>query len=177
MRSFRILVLAALLKTLKGVFANRLQQAEPRFSGAIFALLYQTLVDERRHQFKKIGTQIAPCVTYRFGSLKGAAAPEDTESSKQLLLWIAQQAIAPIYGVAQRLLPLRRSRAPVVSNCSRLSKRASIWAGGSIFGARRCKLDCQWETVHSGADLSHNADVIVGQPEGRFHSRNALRKQ
>ena len=59
-----------------------------------------------------------------------AAADEHRQSPEQLLVCRREQVVAPGDRATQRLLALRRSRAPPVSSSSRRSRRACSSFGG-----------------------------------------------
>ena len=101
-------LLAAIDQAFEGIFANRFEHGETRLGfGAVHAL-HQIFVHQRGQAFKEIDAQVAARVADGLGRLQRASADEDGKAAKQSLLGFIQQIVAPVDGLAERLLTFRQ---------------------------------------------------------------------
>src|SRR5579883_3608572 len=94
------LLLSAFAQPFERILADGLQHPKACLVFTMLHGLDEAFVQQRRHEFERVRPEIAPRVAYRLGRFECAAAPKDTEPSKQFLLGFIQQSIAPVDGVA-----------------------------------------------------------------------------
>ena len=107
MGAFRQSGLAAGFEFFQGVFADRFQHREARFTLRVFNLMGQTLVYHRRHTVEQVQIKIGLRVAYRFRPFEGASAHKYRQPTEKLLLGGVQQVVTPIDGCSKGLLALR----------------------------------------------------------------------
>ncbi len=169
-------VLAILVKLFDRVGTGGVKQPEPRSGTA-------DIGDNQRFGYE-IGQpvyRLARCVCCIDGhgcrSLDRKAAGEDAERPEELLLVLAQQAVAPIEDGPHGSMPRRCCATPRPQQ-----RQAAIQAGDKAFDpkhldARRGKLDRQRQAVKPAANLADQRRVCIGQREVLDNRADALDKQ
>src|SRR5579864_2074524 len=99
---------AAGCETFESVFANRFQHGEAGVGTGPLRMLNQVLIDQRRKPVEQIDAKIAAGITNGFGGFHGASTNEYGKAPEKLLFRNIQQAVAPINGIAECLLPCRQ---------------------------------------------------------------------
>ena len=97
------------------VFPDRFQHQQPGLSGVLIHLPDQAFVHQGSQSIENVHPRLVQALDlagHRFDRLERAAADEHREQLKQALLAAVEQLIAPVNGVAQRLLPDRQVARP-----------------------------------------------------------------
>ena len=155
----RHLLLAALGQPLGGEFAHRLQHPEPRLVARTFFRPQQAVLAQPLHQPHDV--QPATRIDHRLGGFQREPARKGRQPPEHGLFLGVEQVMAPGDRVAQGALPRRSVAGP-----SRQERQALLQPGQERFGGkqadpRRRKLDRQWETVETPANLGHRGGARV----------------
>ena len=126
---------------------------------------------------KHRGVLFTAHLAHRFCRFKGAAAHKDGEPAEEALFLCRQQVVAPLQGVAQRLLAggqvLRSSRQDLEPVREPLQQRL----GRQEFAAGCGQFDGQRQAVQVHADLGDGAGIGRGHVKGRLDGLRAQHKE
>ena len=105
--------------------------------------------------------RVEPGVGDRFRSFHRRAAGEHREPREALLLGVAEQLVAPVYGRTQRLLACGRVPGAGAQHTERFVQAFGDLLGGQQPAPRRRQLDGQWQPIDASADLRDGGRVGV----------------
>ncbi len=180
MRAPRHRMLAARVELLQRVLAHGLEHREAQLVRRRVDLLDQALVDERRHPVEDRQAGVLAGIAHRLGGLEGAGAGEHREAAEQALLGVAQQLVAPVDRLAQRLLPHRQVGAAAGEQGQPPFEAAEHLRRREDADPRRRQLDGERQPVEAGADLrdrgrrcrrSGRTPAAARRPDGRTAPR------
>ena len=146
----------------KGIGAGHIQQSEPWLDAT-------DISDDQRFGYQ-IGQAVhrtdARCIhRNRCSGLHGKIAREDAQCTKEALLGLAKQPVAPVHNSLHRLVPRLGSTAPWSHQPQALVKAGRKAFNSEHLDARRGKFDRQWQAVQFPADPNDQRGVSIGQNE------------
>src|SRR5437764_9697074 len=111
---------------------------------------------------------------YRLGSFYAAAANKHREEAEQLLFPGGEQLVAPVQGIAQRLLSQGQIPRPVRQHLQGILQARKQLLGREEFNARRRKFNGQWKPIEPKTDRSDGCCITLGESETRGAGLGAL---
>ena len=145
------LTLAVLVELRQRVLPQCLEHPEPSFFGII--------LDDNQRFIDKSGVEVrsVPVVqtvpnAYLFSCLQRPASSKHTEPSKEALLRLRKQVIAPIHHGFQALQPFRERSTPTAENLKSVRQLVFEFLHGQCSGSRGGELDVQWNAVQPFAN-------------------------
>ena len=134
---------------LAAVLAERLEHDEARLAVVGHALHEQAVVDERGDAVEDVDAQVLAGVADGLGRLERAAAGEDRQAAKELLLGRCQQVVAPLdrAGAASAGVPAGRAR-------RRSAARAAVRCGPAVRAGGRILTRAAASSIASGRPSS-----------------------
>ena len=104
-------------------------------------------------------------------------AAKDAEAAKDNLLAFAQSFVAPIDHRTQGLMPLNGGPSTPGQNAEAIIEAVGQSVQSKQRDTCRGKLDSEWQSIKSGADIGNDARVAVGQLERSVPRAQPLNEQ
>src|SRR6266699_540606 len=150
-------------QALQAELADRLQELQARCILLPGHLSQQALIQQRGDPFQDVCFRITERLADNFGRFQGAATYEDGKVSKERLLLVIQEIIAPLDGLLQGLLAGRdiadgagKEVLSLLQAREQGLRRKELAASGGQF-------KCQGQSIQAHAYLSNSRDVYWGQ--------------
>ena len=155
--------LCALAQAFQPILPKGLQHAEARLPCLGPALLQQAFVKKPAHAFQHLSYHIRERSANRLFRLQGTASDEDAETAEEALLLGGEQVVAPLDGIAQRLLAGGR-----ILDSSRQDLQAVTQAGQQRLVLTRESGEGKLEEV----DVLHEGKRPCKRPHERLPKRS-----